>query len=645
MMAAPSTARRSGWTALAHLLFVPLLASQATDLQGQGPEAWAARAPEYGVVTARSVMVPARDGTRLATDIYFPAVDGERAPGTFPTLVERTPYGKNGERFRNVGRYFASRGYVTVVQDIRGRFESEGEFYIYVNDGPDGYDAVEWIAEQPWSDGRVASIGGSYSAATLHALGALGPPHWSAYFVREGTASYHEDVESQGGAFKLTHNVGYALGLAANGDFALSDPVVARHFEKARGSFEDWLQRPPLDLLHALEPDPEVAAWYRDWVLHPDLDGYWRQNGYEFESRYDDFPDVPAYYLGGWFDGIHRGTMTNYQAFAERRSSPVKLIVGPWIHGPANIDRRVTGDVDFGAAAQVDYDALRVRWFDQVLKGEDTGILDEPPVLIFVMGGGSGAMTPGGHLDHGGRWRWEEAWPPPDAEPTPYYLQEDGGLAPSRPSASESSTSYRFDPEDPVPTLGGRMLSGGDVVPSGPYERRCRPEVFNCDDTLPIAARGDVLVFETPPLERDVEVVGPVEVKLWVASTAPDTDFTARLVDVYPANEDYPSGYALDVADGMIRARYRGSTAEPETMEPGSVHELTVDLWTTATLFQEGHRIRVEVSSSNFPEYSVNPNTGEPVETGVRKESAINTIHHDRQHPSRVVLPLRSPDP
>ncbi len=570
---------RLGAVLPALVLLLELLAPR-TGAQVAAP---AASEAEFGVSLSKTVMVPARDGTRLATDIYFPARDGAVAEGRFPTLMERTPYGKNGSRFEAVGRYFASRGYVVVVQDIRGRFESEGEFYIYVNDGPDGYDAVAWVARQPWSDGQVASIGGSYSAGTLHSLAALAPPALKGYFVREGTANYYQDGGGQGGGFKLTHNVGYALSLAATGQAALADPVVAQHFAQAGERFGDWLRLPARSLVPTLRADPEVAEWYADWVDHPGFDDYWMRNGYAFEHLYDDFPDIPTYYLGGWYDGFQRGTITNYQAMAARHESATKLIVGPWIHGPGNIPKRVVGDVDFGPEAIVDYDALRARWFDHILKGEDTGLLDEPSVRVFVMGGGSGLKTPGGHLDHGGRWRLEHEWPLAGAQPTSHYFHGDGTLARARPAPDAAPSQYEFDPSNPVQTIGGRILSGGALIPNGPFDQRCREDIFGCDNALPLAARPDVLVFETPPLTEPVEVVGPIVVKLWAASTAVDTDFTAKLVDVYPRNRDYPSGYAMNLANGLVRARYRSSTASPELMEAGQAYEFAIDLWTPPT--------------------------------------------------------------
>ena len=594
----------------------------------------------YGVSVSKSVMVPMRDGTLLATDIYFPARDGAIAKGQFPALMERTPYGKNGGRFETVGSYFASRGYVVVVQDIRGRFESEGEFYIYVNDGPDGYDATEWIAAQSWSDGQVGAIGGSYSAGTLHSLAALTPPALKAYFVREGTANYYQDGAGQGGGFKLTHNIGYALSLAATGQFALENSVVARHFGEAQKNFNDWLRLPARSLIPTLQADPEIAEWYGDWVFHPDFDDYWMQNGYAFEHLYDDFPDIPSYYLGGWYDGFQRGTITNYEAMTKRHRSSTKLIVGPWIHGPGNIPKRVVGDVDFGPEAIVDYDALRARWFDQVLKGKDTGILAEPPVRIFVMGGGSGLKNRGGHLDHGGSWHVASEWPPQEAQSTPYYFHGDGSLDRVRSQVDTELSSYEFNPSNPVPTIGGRILSGGSLIPNGPFDQRCREDVFGCDNALPLSARPDVLVFETPPLQESVKVIGPVTVKLWASSTAVDTDFTAKLVDVHPENNDYPSGYAMNLANGLVRARYRSSVASPELMEPNKVYEFSIDLWTTANVFAPGHRIRVEISSSNFPEFDINPNTGETIGSATRQVSAHNTIHHDRTRPSHVILPV-----
>jgi putative CocE/NonD family hydrolase len=318
----------------------------------------------------------------------------------------------------------------------------------------------------------------------------------------------------------------------------------------------------------------------------------------------------------------------------------VRLIMGPWQHGVATVAQSWAGDADFGIDAPEDYDALRLRFFDTALKGLDTGLREEPPVRIFVMGGGTGRRLPSGKLDHGGRWRDEVAWPLERARPTPYYLHGDGTLSPEPPGEDASSTTYRYDPADPVPTVGGNISAAEDVLPAGGFDQRGRPGLIGCGDALPLNARPDVLTFQTPPLERDVEVTGPIGVRVWLSSSAVDTDVTAKLIDVHPPNVDYPDGYALNIGDSILRARYREDRGRPTPMTPGEVYPIDVVLYPTSNVFAAGHRIRLDVSSSNFPRFDVNPNTGEPLGVGGRMVVADNTIHHDAAHPSHVTLPI-----
>jgi putative CocE/NonD family hydrolase len=297
--------------------------------------------------------------------------------------------------------------------------------------------------------------------------------------------------------------------------------------------------------------------------------------------------------------------------------------------------------VEFGPDAALDsYNDLRLRWFDRYLKGLETGIEAEPPVLLFVMGGGSGRKTVDGRLDHGGSWRWEQEWPLARTRFTPYYLQPDGRLDPQPPPAGAPPTAYRFDPANPVPTIGGNISVGYHLMPGGGFDQRCRPEIVGCRDALPLATRNDVLVFQTPPLPADLEVTGPITVRLWAASNCPDTDFTAKLIDVYPPNEDYPDGYALNLVDGIIRARFRNGFERAELLEPGQVYELTIVLYPTSNRFKAGHRIRLDISSSNFPRFDVNPNTGDALGRSRLLRVAENTIYHDADHPSQIVLPI-----
>jgi putative CocE/NonD family hydrolase len=368
-----------------------------------------------------------------------------------------------------------------------------------------------------------------------------------------------------------------------------------------------------------------VCEFYREWIRHPAYDSYWEKLGH-LEKDYDQI-DVPAYGFGGWYDVFLQGTLNNYmgvraRGYSERARRGQKVLIGPWIHslGERGTERR-TGDVDFGPDVLVDLRAEELRWFDQWLRGLDTGILREPPVRVFVMGAN--------------RWRTADDWPIPGTRYVEHYfhsggransLYGDGGLDRRRPGA-EPPDSFAYDPRDPVPTLGGSTCCGEDITPvtMGPRDQR------------PAEWRPDVLVYTTPPLEADVEVIGPLKVVLWAASTAPDTDFTAKLVDVAP------SGYAMNVAQGIIRARFRDGWDRPSLLEPGRVHRYEIDCWSSANCFQAGHRIRVEISSSNFPQFDRNPNTGRPFGRDAELRAATQTVFHDAERPSHVVLPVVGP--
>lgn len=594
----------------------------------------------YDVVAERDVMVTMRDGVRLATDLYFPGIGGNRAPGRFPVLLERTPYNKYGPGDVAMAKFFARHGYVTAVQDVRGRFASEGEWYAFALEGPDGYDTVEWLGTQDWSDGKVGTIGLSYSGSDQHALATLNPPHLAAMFASEAMANYHTGSMRQGGAMELRFMI-YAFTMAWDSPQAQANPALQAAVKRELDNIHQWLRRTPLKPgVSVLRHFPSIERWVLDVLRHGDYDDYWKQHGYNVEEYYDEHADVPLYLLSGWYDSYTRATTDNYIALSERKRGPVRMIVGPWTHGTTTMERTFSGDADFGIDAPLDYDAYRLRFFDATMKGLDTGILDEPPVRLFVMGGGSGRKLLNGHLDHGGYWRDEAEWPLRRARPTPYYLHADGSLTPDAPKKQDASTTYRYDPNNPVPTIGGQISAAEIVMPAGGYDQRGRPGLFGCTDTLPLNARHDILTFQTPPLEVDTEVTGPIRVQLWASSSAVDTDFTAKLMDVYPPNVDYPDGYALNINDSIIRARYRDDRTTPTLLTPGEIYPFEIVLYPTSNLFARGHRIRLDLSSSNYPRFDANPNTGDPLGTSGRTVVADNTIYHDAAHRSQITLPV-----
>jgi len=420
---------------------------------------------------------------------------------------------------------------------------------------------------------------------------------------------------------------------------AASDPAAAPALEELGGQVREYVKSLPLRPgTTPLRLAPDYEAWLVEALRHGDLDAFWTDMGSSVVDHVAEFSDVPVYHVTGWYDSW--GTQVanlNYLELARAKKSPQKLIVGPWTHGGQG--QTFSGIAEFGPAAAVEMNEFRLRWFERWLKGVENGIEKEPPVRIFVMGTGDGHKTKEGRLFVGGNWRTESEWPPARAVSTAYYLHSDGTLSTINPSTSEP-TRYQFDPRHPVPTIGGNVSSEGSLMSRGAQDQRCRADYWPCEDDLPLSARSDVLVFQTPPLDRDLEVTGRLVVKLWGSSDGPDTDFTAKLVDVYPPSSDFPAGVDLNVADSIVRARYRDSLSAAEPLISGQPYEFTIEMYPTSLVFRKGHRVRLDISSSNFPRFDVNPNTGEPLNQNRSWRIAENSIYHDPEHPSRIILPV-----
>lgn len=598
----------------------------------------------HGVVVERDVMVAMRDGTRLATDIYRPAAAGSPAPGRFPALIERTPYDKLSARFVLHARFFAEHGYVVAMQDVRGRGGSEGQWYAFAGEAPDGYDTIEWAAAQPWCTGKVGTMGTSYMAATQSAAATLDPPHLAAMFVTEGPSNYYACSMRHNGALEQRFLI-YAFHMAVTSREARADPALRAALLEARNNLGKWLRRLPLKRgASPLRMLPSYEQWAIDLQTHSVYDEYWRQRGYAIQEYYAEHADVPTLYFGSWYDSYARATVENFIALSRLKRSPQRLMMGPWVHG-VRADEDFAGDVSFGPEALQHYNGLRLRWFDHWLKGMATGIMDEPPVRIFVMGGGSGRKTYdvlglNGRMDHGGRWRAESQWPPTGARDAAWYLHAGGVLSPRKPETDSAFTTFRFDPQNPVPTVGGCISVGFEFMPAGGFDQRARSGTLAADDTLPLASRPDVLIFVSEPLAVPVEVTGSATVNLWVSSSARDTDFTAKLIDLYPPSVDYPDGYALNLTDSIIRMRFRQSWTRPALMTAGEVYQARFTLYPISNLFARGHRIRLDISSSNFPRFDVNPNTGGPLGEAGAVLATDNTVHHASPRPSHIVLPI-----
>jgi putative CocE/NonD family hydrolase len=633
-----------------------------------GPDGMPADGP-YGVVLRDGLMVPMRDGVRLATDVYLPAREGVLLDGPWPVILERTPYGRNrpsrSERSlaepdearsrAEVADIFVRRGYVVVYQDVRGRYGSEGAYVKYLDDADDGYDTCAWILEQPWCDGRIGTKGLSYAAHTQGALASAGAPGIAAMFLDSGGFSnaYQGGIR-QGGAFELKQAT-WAYRNALVSPEVTSDPEIQAAMQAV--DVHQWFREMPWRPGHSpVSLAPEYEAYLFEQWTEGAFTEYWKQPGIWAEGFWDAWPDAPMVHMSSWYDPYPRTATDNYMGLSGRKRAPVRLILGPWTHG----DRSLTyaGDVDFGPEATLDgqlaadFWELRVRWFDHWLRGIDNGVDREPAVRYFLMGGGSGRKNSEGRMDHGGRWKSATDWPIPEARDTAYYLRADGSLGTrppegaSRPGGAArpgDSMAYRYDPRDPVPSIGGTITSGAPIMVGGAFDQRERADFFGSTEPYrPLAERDDVLVFQTEPLTADVEVTGPFVVKLWISSDCPDTDFTAKLVDVYPPNEDYPEGFAMNVTDGIIRCRYRESWENPSFMMPGEVYEVTIEAFPTSNLFAAGHRIRIDVSSSNYPHFDLNFNTGEPEGMATGSRVATNTVWMTPERPSHAILPIVS---
>jgi putative CocE/NonD family hydrolase len=569
----------------------------------------------------RDVPARMRDGIILHADVYRPA-----AAGRYPVILLRTPYNKSFGRIAYLQldpMRAASQGYALVIQDTRGRFNSEGDFYCFRDESQDGYDTVDWAAQQPWSDGNVGMYGASYMGATQWLAAIARPPHLKCIVPLITASDYHEGWTYQGGAFELGFNLSWTLANLVLANFAhIKRPAAAgdrlrQELIRAVDCMCEPFTYLPLKDFPLLAQE-NLAPYYNDWLAHPDDDEYWRQ--WNIEDRHSQIT-VPALNVGGWYDIFLGGTLRNYLGMRQHggsaQATQQRLIIGPWFH--TTMWPNIAGEVDFGVMAQglaIDIEGIILRWFDHWLKGIDTGLLREPPVKLFVMGEN--------------RWRDEPEWPLARAQNTRYYLHSGGrantlhgdGVLGTELPGHEPADYYLYDPRHPVPTHGGGLCCWQASVPGGAYDQRLVEE------------RPDVLVYSAPPLAQAVEVTGPLMLKLWATSSAVDTDFTAKLVDVDPM------GYARNLTDGIMRARYRESAAKPTLIEPGKVYEYTIDLWATSNVFKAGHRIRVEISSSNFPRFDRNPNTGHPFAQDAELRPATQTILHDVDHPSHIVLPI-----
>ena len=567
----------------------------------------------------RGVKVRMRDGVALLTDIYRPS-----GAGKFPVLLMRTPYCNHTP---DRGYYpMVSRGYIVIVQQVRGRCGSEGVWYPFEHEGEDGFDTVEWAAALPYSTGKVGMFGGSYPGAAQLLAAVAAPPHLSAIFPVTTASDFHDGWVYQGGAFQQWLDESWlSQGLADNGPahrwfdgLPFRGSLLQHVFPEADHVHMDWVVALPLDSYPIRDgaAGPDFAPYFRDWLDHPGNGEYWKR--WSVADRYSRIT-APAYHVGGWYDAFLDGTIRNYVGIRNQGNGQIarggqKMLIGPWTH--AAVYNRKAGELDFGPTAEIKKpNKVMFRWYDHFLKGVDNGIEREEPIKIFVMGKN--------------QWRDEDEWPPAGAQTVRYYLHSgghanglngDGVLSTNPPGGNEPVDEFVYDPAHPAPTQGGSLCCDEAGLGSGPRDQRA------------VEGRQDVLVFTSPAFPKDFEVTGPVSVELYAESSAVDTDFTAKLSDVWP------NGYSQNLAEGIRRSRYRDSSEKMTLMVPGVTYKFTIDLWATSNVFLSGHRMRLEVSSSNFPRFDRNLNTGEDQGHSSRMMKATNIVVHDGEHPSAVVL-------
>jgi len=603
----------------------------------------------HRVAFAGNLRVPMRDGITLAGDLYRPADDkGRPMPGKFPTILERTPYDRTRQFQWQCGQYFAARGYNWFVVDCRGRYDSEGEFHFYNahHEGLDGYDTVEWVAKQPWSNGKIGTTGLSFAGSNQQALAVSQPPHLTTQVLLDCSINYWRRTLRNNGAFAEGIFAPYVFRMAISGHEARANPEVRRALEAYLADIDNWIRKLPLRPgATPLALAPSYERWYFDISTQGDYTRLYQTPMTNLQNFIDDYPDIPLLMASSWYGNRHAwGNFEKHCIFRKNNKAPAQLIVGPWLHQEDFMEQRFAGNTNFGNDVYINLNDYRLRWFDQFMKGMNTGMLDEPDIRIFVMGGGSGLRDYDNRMQHGGHWRAIESWPPPDAKEEKLYLGADGGFSRKPAKGAVAPLEYVFNPADPVPTIGGAVQNPRDVgnlIHGGGYDQRGQKGFALTRDRATLASRPDVLVFRTEPLKEALEVTGNVYVDLWVRSSAVDTDFTAKLVDECPPNQDYPEGFALVLVEEIQRMSYRDGRLKRELIEPGQIYKITLGPMLISNLFAPGHRIRLDISSSSFPQFDVNTNTGADFDKIRGAVTARNAVFMDAERPSVMRLPVR----
>ncbi|MBN1804070.1 MAG: CocE/NonD family hydrolase [Sedimentisphaerales bacterium] len=563
------------------------------------PQAITAAEKTFEVEVRTDVKIPMADGVKLSANIFLP-----KAEGKFPVILIRSPYGKGNEK-NGDGLFYASHGYVLVSQDCRGKGDSQGQWEPFLNEDADGRDTQQWVLNQPWCNGKIGTSGGSYVGFTQWITAPDADGHFKAIFCLVPLIDSYDDAAYVGGAFNLALLMGWGSAVS----YRPGEEVPVLGWKN-----DDWNKAyRTLPLCQWDKAIGRKVRYLRDWVAHPHYDDYWAKRG--VSNRWRDI-EVPIFVVGGWYDIFAKSVFEHVNAVKSMsRSLKARnhqhVLMGPWGHG-ISADGKV-GDLDFGKDSVIKFHEIQTEWFDYWLKDKDDVGYKWAPFRIFVMGRN--------------KWRNERYWPLKRTIYTPYYFHSNGsantlkgdGELSTVESGGESFDRFIYDPNDPVPTLGGCNLVG---CPAGPR------------DQTKSENRKDVLVFTSDILKNDLEVTGPVQVILYAASSATDTDWTAKLVDVHP------DGRPINLCDGIIRARYRQSFQKPVLIQPGKICRYEIDLWVTSNVFLTGHKIRVEISSSNFPRFDRNPNTGATFGENAEIIKATQAVYHDKEHPSHILLPV-----
>ncbi len=588
--------------------------------EGPGRTSWPPADGGGPCAVAKQTDVPAtmRDGTILRADIYRP-----KLKDPVPVILMRTQYGKSSaqvkpSRFQTPG-WFASHCYLVVVQDVRGQGASDGIFTEFGNDGNDGYDTVEWAAGIPGSTGKVGMYGSSYVGATQWLAATTTPPHLTTIVPSNTASDYYDGWTYEGGAFRLGFVLPWAIEtIATTAAKNRGDEAAVEQLEAADKERDRWLNFLPYQDLPPMQPgNPHVAPWYFEWIRHSTRDEYWKR--WSIRDRYENVK-VPVLHFEGWYDAFLRGGLENFAGMSARGGSPEarrhqRIVIGPWDHLAWGRETSSPSPLlkSPGTGASSPVNELQLAWFDHFLKGTDNGVASGSPRVDYYLMGAD-------------RWKNAPAWPLPQTNWTVYHLGGPGAKHEGRLSNSASPhdppDTYRYDPANPVPSAGGHSCCAADSAPEGRY------------DQTTVEQRPDVLTYTSEPLTTETEVTGPISVDLWAASSAPDTDFTAKLVVVQS------DGAAVNLNNGVVRTSLAQSLSELRPIAVGQPHRYRIDVWPVSYQFRVGERIRLEISSSDFPQYAPNPNTGAPFGQNSELRTARQTILHDAAHPSTLTLPV-----